>query len=278
MAKTHNKKRNIGIIYDQMISSLCESYIENDIDKSKKIIKIIKENFRKGTQLQKELQFFNSFLKIRGLTENLSSAIISEAKQASRTHFDKDQLELEKSKLIKQLNYAFGKGVIFEKKVKNYKTYATIQTLLNEWRSEDSNFSETVKYEIKLNEWLTSKEEVIVENKDYDNIDKVTLKIMSNKFNEKYKGLTENQADLISKYVSSKENDDSEIISYFREIKNKTLSLLENYKSSCDSSYVLTKYDTIYNNVKTLNENNITDDNLKKFLTVSKLQDELTGE
>lgn len=278
MAKTHNKKRNIGIIYDQMISSLCESYIENDIDKSKKIIKIIKENFRKGTQLQKELQFFNSFLKIRGLTENLSSAIISEAKQASRTHFDKDQLELEKSKLIKQLNYAFGKGVIFEKKVKNYKTYATIQTLLNEWRSEDSNFSETVKYEIKLNEWLTSKEEVIVENKDYDNIDKVTLKIMSNKFNEKYKGLTENQADLISKYVSSKENDDSEIISYFREIKNKTLSLLENYKSSCDSSYVLTKYDTIYNNVKTLNENNITDDNLKKFLTVSKLQDELIGE
>ena len=278
MAKTHNKKRNIGIIYDQMISSLCESYIENDIDKSKKIIKIIKENFRKGTQLQKELQFFNSFLKIRGLTENLSSAIISEAKQASRTHFDKDQLELEKSKLIKQLNYSFGKGVIFEKKVKNYKTYATIQTLLNEWRSEDSNFSETVKYEIKLNEWLTSKEEVIVENKDYDNIDKVTLKIMSNKFNEKYKGLTENQADLISKYVSSKENDDSEIISYFREIKNKTLSLLENYKSSCDSSYVLTKYDTIYNNVKTLNENNITDDNLKKFLTVSKLQDELIGE
>ena len=47
MAKTHNKKRNIGIIYDQMISSLCESYIENDIDKSRKFIKIIKESFRK---------------------------------------------------------------------------------------------------------------------------------------------------------------------------------------------------------------------------------------
>ena len=102
MAKTHNKKRNIGIIYDQMISSLCESYIENDLTKSRKIIKIIKESFKKGSQLQKELQFFNSFLKMRGLSENLSSAIISEAKQASRSHFDKEQLELEKSKLIKE--------------------------------------------------------------------------------------------------------------------------------------------------------------------------------
>ena len=278
MAKTHNKKRNIGIIYDQMISSLCESYIENDIDKSRKFIKIIKESFRKGSQLQKELQFFNSFLKMRGLSENLSSAIISEAKTASRTHFDKDQLELEKSKLIKQLNYTFGKGVIFEKKVKNYKTYATIQTLLNEWRSEESNFSETVKYEIKLNEWLTSEEEVIVENKDFDNIDKVTLKLMNSKFNEKYKGLTENQANLISKYVTSKESNNEEIVSYFRSIKEETLDLLENYKTSCDSLYVLTKYDTIYDNIKSLNENKITDDNLKKFLTVSKLQDELLGE
>ena len=278
MAKTHNKKRNIGIIYDQMISSLCESYIENDIDKSRKFIKIIKESFKKGSQLQKELQFFNSFLKMRGLSENLSSAIISEAKTASRTHFDKDQLEIEKSKLIKQLNYTFGKGVIFEKKVKNYKTYATIQTLLNEWRSEESNFSETVKYEIKLNEWLTSEEDVIIENKDFDNIDKVTLKLMNSKFNEKYKGLTESQANLISKYVTSKESNDGEIVSYFRSIKEETLDLLENYKISCDSSYVLTKYDTIYDNVKSLNENNITDDNLKKFLTVSKLQDELLGE
>lgn len=278
MAKTHNKKRNIGIIYDQMISSLCESYIENDIYTSRKFIKIIKESFKKGSQLQKELQFFNSFLKMRGLSENLSSAIISEAKTASRTHFDKDQLEIEKSKLIKQLNYTFGKGVIFEKKVKNYKTYATIQTLLNEWRSEESNFSETVKYEIKLNEWLTSEEEVIVENKDFSNIDKVTLKLMNSKFNEKYKGLTESQANLISKYVTSKENNNEEIVSYFKSIKEETLNLLENYKTLCDSSYVLSKYDTIYDNVKSLNENNITDDNLKKFLTVSKLQDELLGE
>ena len=278
MAKTHNKKRNIGIIYDQMISSLCESYIENDLETSKKLLKIIKECFKKGTQLQKELQFFNSFLKMRSLPENLSSEIIREAKTASRSHFDSKQLELEKSKLIKLLNYTFGKGVIFEKKVKNYKMYATIQTLLNEWRNEENNFSETIKYEIKLNEWLTSKEVLIEENKEYDSIDKVTLKIMSNKFNEKYQGLTESQSFLISSYINSKNNNENEITNFFGDLKEETIDLLNKYKTDCNNQYLLNKYNIIYENINSLDESNTSEDNLKKFLTVSKLKDELLGE
>ena len=278
MAKTHNKKRNIGIIYDQMISSLCESYIENDLETSKKLLKIIKECFKKGTQLQKELQFFNSFLKMRSLPENLSSEIIREAKTASRSHFDSKQLELEKSKLIKLLNYTFGKGVIFEKKVKNYKMYATIQTLLNEWRNEENNFSETIKYEIKLNEWLTSKEVLIEENKEYDNIDKVTLKIMSNKFNEKYQGLTESQSFLISSYINSKNNNENEITNFFGDLKEETIDLLNKYRDDCNNQYLLNKYNIIYENINSLDESNTSEDNLKKFLTVSKLKDELLGE
>ena len=76
MTKSHNKKRNIGIIYDQMISTLCESYIENDQESVNQIISIIKESFKKGTQLQKELQFFNSFIKTRSLSNSSSALII----------------------------------------------------------------------------------------------------------------------------------------------------------------------------------------------------------
>ena len=278
MAKTHNKKRNIGIIYDQMISALCESYIDKDIDTTKKMLKIIKESFKKGTQLQKELQFFNSFLKMQDLSENLSSDIIREAKSACKNHFNQKDLDLEKSKLIKLLNYTFGKGKIFERKVKNYTMYATIQTLLNEWRSEDSNFSEVVKYEIKLNEWLTTPREVIAEDNSFNNIDDVTLKIMSEKFNKKYKNLNEDQSFLISNYIKSKNNNNNQIAESFKEIKEETLSLLEQYKSRCDSQYVLNKYKTIKDNIQTLNENIISEENLKRFLTVAKLKDELLGE
>lgn len=279
MTKSHNKKRNIGIIYDQMISTLCESYIKNDQDSVKKIIEIIKENFKKGTQLQKELQFFNSFLKTRDISSSLSAMIISEAKNACRNHFNQEDLDLEKSKLIKQLNYSFGKGKIFEKKVLNYKMYATIQTLLNEWRKDNPDFSDTVTYELKLNEWLTSKENIINEQKStFNDIDDITLKLMNDKFNKKYKNLTETQENLIKNYITSIDTNNNKLVEELINLKESTLHLLNQYKNSCDNKYVLDKCDNIFENINNLDCNNLSEDNLKRFLTAAKLKDELESE
>lgn len=279
MTKSHNKKRNIGIIYDQMISTLCESYIKNDQDSVKKIIEIIKENFKKGTQLQKELQFFNSFLKTRDISSSLSAMIISEAKNACRNHFNQEVLDLEKSKLIKQLNYSFGKGKIFEKKVLNYKMYATIQTLLNEWRKDNPDFSDIVTYELSLNEWLTSKENVINEQKStFNDIDDITLKLMNDKFNKKYKNLTETQENLIKNYITSIDTNNNKLVEELINLKESTLHLLNQYKNSCDNKYVLDKCDNIFENINNLDCNNLSEDNLKRFLTAAKLKDELESE
>ena len=280
MSKTHNKKRNVGIIYDQMITKLCESYVEDDKDSINKIVKIIKENFKKGSQLQKELQFFNSFLKTKNISDSLSTAIVSEAKSACRHHFDQEDLDLEKSKLIKELNYSFGKGKIFETKVNNYTMYATIQTLLNEWREKDNpDFSSITEYEIKLNKWLTRKEENIIEESDYKDIDKITFKIMSNKFNEKYQSnLSDEQSLLINEYITSKENNNSIITEKFVDLKKQTLELLENFKNNSDNQYVLNKWNVVHENVDSLDDNDLSEENLKRFLVVSKLKDELLGE
>jgi hypothetical protein len=48
MAKVHNKKRNIGIIYEQIIQFVCKKIMENDEVTSEKAIKIIKEHFADG--------------------------------------------------------------------------------------------------------------------------------------------------------------------------------------------------------------------------------------
>ena len=47
MAKTHNKKRNIGIIYEQIIQFICKKVMESDEVSSEKAVEIIKENFGK---------------------------------------------------------------------------------------------------------------------------------------------------------------------------------------------------------------------------------------
>ena len=46
MAKrSHNKKRNVGIIYEQLVLKLSEALIENNDTEFRKIKKILKRNY-----------------------------------------------------------------------------------------------------------------------------------------------------------------------------------------------------------------------------------------
>ena len=47
MPKTHNKKRNIGIIYEQVIQHVCKKAMENNEHEAEVGINIIKEFFKK---------------------------------------------------------------------------------------------------------------------------------------------------------------------------------------------------------------------------------------
>ena len=277
MAKVHNKKRNIGIIYEQVIQYICNRLLENDEEVAKKGINIIKESFKEGTQLNKEYRLFKALATTKNVSEHLASSIISEAKKACNYHFDNKLLEEEKSSLIHSLNYAFGKGVIFEENVKNYRIYATIQTLLNEWRNPSNNFDRITEFEIKLHESLTEKK-VIEESREYENIkfDKMTYGIMKKIFDEKYNRiLSESQKELIQYYTN---NEDNKLIEHCKKIKTDTVSELDRYITSCDNEIVKSKYRGVKNNVESINENNIDKITLKKLLTVSKLKEELSGE
>ena len=277
MAKVHNKKRNIGIIYEQVIQYICNRLLENDEEVAKKGINIIKESFKEGTQLNKEYRLFKALATTKNVSEHLASSIINEAKKACNHHFDNKLLEEEKSSLIHSLNYAFGKGVIFEENVKNYRIYATIQTLLNEWRNPSNNFDRITEFEIKLHESLTEKK-VIEESKEYENIkfDKMTYGIMKKIFDEKYNRiLSESQKELIQYYTN---NEDNKLIEYCKKIKTDTVSELDRYIASCDNEIVKSKYRGVKNNIESINENNIDKITLKKLLTVSKLKEELLGE
>ena len=278
MAKVHNKKRNIGIIYEQVIQYICNRLLEKDEDIAKKGISIIKESFKEGTQLNKEYRLFKALATTKNVSDHLASSIINEAKKACNYHFDNKKLEIEKSALIKKLNYTFGKGVIFEENIKDYKTYATIQTLLNEWRDPTDSFDRTTEFEIKLHESLTEKKELIQESKEYQNIkfDKITYGLMKKIFNEKYNSiLSESQKEIIHHYTN---NNDKELLESCKKIKNETLSDLDRYIKSCDNKIVRDKYENVRSNILLINENSVDKTNLKKFLTLSKLKEELSGE
>jgi hypothetical protein len=242
---------------------------------------IIKENFKKNTQLHRELKFFNALIQTRGIDPSLATSIINEAKSACQRHFSNEDLEKEKSVLIKSLNYSFGKGNLFESKVKNYKMLATVQTLLNEWRkASEADFEITTQYEKILHEWMTSQEEVIQEERLVEpNIDELTFRMMNERFNKKYETLlNEDQKKIIRLFIESKNKDDSELVEQFEEIKVKSTRLLEGFKLKCDSAILLENYQQIKQNINKLDTNLTTEDNLKKFLTLCKLNEELKGD
>lgn len=277
MSKFHNKKRNIGIIYEQIIKFISLQLLENKKNEANIAINIIKKYFKEGTQLNKEYKLFKALATTNNVSDNLATSIISEAKRACNYHFDNKQLEIEKSNLIKDLNYSFGKGFIFEQDINNYKTYATIQTLLNEWRDiENSDFERKTEFEIKLHENLTKKQEIQITNNHLNEnikIDKLTFNLMKKIFDEKYNNnLNDNQKQMIH-YYTNNENDN--LILKFKSIKENSLKNLNDYIENCDNKIIKTKYTNVINNIKTLNENNISKDNLKKFLTLSKLNKEL---
>ena len=274
MSRSHNKKRNVGIIYEQIINFICNSLIEENKANAEKATQIIENHFKKETQLYKEYKLFKALATTNNVSDQLASSIIQEAKKACNSMFNSETLEKEKSFLIKDLNYQLGKGVIFEEKVKNYRIYATIQTLLNEWRENTNNFDKTTEYEIKLHESLTTNNEE--KNKSFQKVDPLTYKIMNKMFNEKYNTLlNENQQYLISKFIKE---DEENLTKEYSSLKKTCLNILESYISNCKNSILIEKNKLIKNKILNLNENNLSKENLQKFLIVSKLKEELLGE
>ena len=59
----------------------------------------------------------------------LAARILSEAKKAAQDH-DAKKLRSEKSNLIREINHNLVEGSsLYSRKIKDYRTYATIQTL-----------------------------------------------------------------------------------------------------------------------------------------------------
>lgn len=276
MNRVHNKKRNIGIIYDQIINFTCSNILEENNSRAEDALNIIKKHFRNSDQLKKEYKLFKALATTRGVSDQLAYSIINEAKKACNEMFDSEKLEKEKSLLIKDLNYSFGKGKIFEEKVKNYRIYATIQTLLNEWRSNNLNFDLSTEYEIKLHQYLISQNSLNESLKSLPKVDKLTYNIMKEMFDKKYNSiLTENQQNLITLFINE---DDEQLMKEFKNIKAESISKLNKYFTKCNNSILLEKKENIFSKITNLSEDLTNRNNIEKYLTIIKLTNEISGE
>ena len=279
MGKSHNKKRNVGIIYELLLRNISNALIKNDKRSAKKALNIIETRFSKSTELYKEFRLFNALAKSTVSDTSVAAAILTEAKNAAR-RCDTRRLNSEKSLLIRDINHNLKDDSFYHRRVPEYKTYATIQTLLNEWRLADmSDLSKTIQFESKVVEWLIKQDKVTVNVEDMKNpnIDSLVVKIMSEKINKKYGGkLGDLQRHLLKEYVFSLTDDkDDRIRLVLNDIKDSTILDLDSLKNSTSNSVILEKIDLVRSKIYSENLEKIDDDSISRFLVLINLRKEI---
>ena len=187
MAKTHNKKRNVGVIYEVLIKYIAECMVEKRDSDRKVASRIVRKYFSQGTEIFKEYRLFKSLTETTVSTPSVAGSILIEAKRASRS-FNNQKLKKEKSNLIREINYQLDSKKLYGIRVQNYRLYATIQTALNEWRKDvPDDIQKLAEYENKITSWLVaekaSTDPCFDEKKD---VDSFVVRIMAEKFNDRY--------------------------------------------------------------------------------------------
>ena len=278
MSKSHNKKRNVGIIYEQLLRTMADALISDETEKYQTTLKIIRTHFAPGTQLYREFRLFNALVKTTVDKESLATRILQEAKVAA-LGFDRDQLRKEKAALIKDINYSLSDPRFYSQRINEYREYATIQTLLNDWRSSSpTNLSRVADYENKVcNFLLTEKNDQSLSVLRDDNVSGLTVRLMTEKFNNRYgQQLNDDQQMLIREYVfSTQRGETAQFRGYLNELKQTLTEELEIFSKTCSNQILNEKMDRVSSAVTSLDTSSINDDTVTRFLLVSQLKSEI---
>lgn len=273
MSNQHNKKRNVGIIYEQLLHRASAALIDNDVVTASKCTSIIKKYYRPGTEIFKEFRLFQALINTTVATDSLGARLMQEARRGVHI-FSPQQLEVEKSSLIRDINKTIDDPNFFNQHVKEYKLYATVQTLMNDWRKEEeSNLSRVVMYEHKLLEWMRSEkqEQHTLDDLTTNEVNSLTVKVMNEKFEKKWGDkLNESQKSLLRDYIHGKVDENM-----LESIKKRAVRGLSRLKESTDSQVILEKLDDVRKSVESADVKSLDDDGIVRFMQITQLYQEL---
>jgi len=280
-ARPHNKKRNTGVIYEQLLKSVSKCLVEGDRKRAQVCLNIIERHFRQGTELYREFRLFNALANAEISSSPVAAVIITEARDAAR-QADRGQLESEKGRLIAEINRSLGQD-FYDTHFDRYREYATIQVLLNSWRTPNTDLSAVFDYERKLvSGMLQEKKTVLPEEispEHQGDISSLVVSIMTEKLNSKFSTtLTDQQRQIIKEYVFSPPgSDQTSLKKIMSEIKRQAVRDLDDYTSREMNEYITSRAGDVKLMLESLDADVIDDEAVVKFLTASKLSQEISG-
>ena len=276
--KSHNKKRNVGIIYEQLVFKLSKALVENDKKTFEDTKTLIKKYFRKGTELYKEYRLLNSLVETEIKERSVIPTILEETKRATY-RINVRKLNLEKSKLIRSINETFGKS-FYSTRVSNYRDLATVDLLLNEFKNGSNGDHKTLlEYSDKVtNILLRPKPKSDINQLKDPEINSLVVKIMREKFNKSYsKNLSGQQMNLISEWIVNGTSD--RLVSDLKGTQSICLSAIKDYRNNCDNDFVLESLSDVQQSIVSVDFNEIlTENHILKAMTMHEIINELSGD
>ena len=119
MKLKHNKKRNTAFLYEVLVRNLTKAILEQNSPLKKRIIGVVKEHFKRSSELKKQLNIYNSLMESDSLHPFIAEKIVHEAKQLHE-ELDEKKIFDEQSSLINKINKSISKDA-FNIFIPNYK-------------------------------------------------------------------------------------------------------------------------------------------------------------
>ena len=277
MKVKHSKYKNTGILFELLTRQLTSDTIAGTRPKS---LDILKKYFNSKTELLKEYKIYHTIATKKFNSEGKANILIDTLTEAFK-RLNKTKLRREKYNLIKEIKNTYNVTNFFNSKINNYKIMASIFNLLE---NKEASPISIVNSKLTLLENITGKKINTDSNKKtliekFSKTDKdtrlLTYKVLLEKFNNKYKGLANNQKLLLQEYVNSVSNSPALKLYINEEIK-KIKKTLVNYSKKIKDKAVVIKLNETKNLIKPLcKKSSVHDDNVSNLLNYYKLVNEL---
>jgi hypothetical protein len=186
-------------------------------------IDIIKKYFGKNTELSQELNLYNSLLKEHRFKTEASAYEYIRMIKSAHDKINQNSLRRQRYNLVKEISEKFKFEDISKIHINNYKVLASINMIFEHAESDNPLQLMECKRVIASNTLLTEntniKKDSVIEKFQTQSKDMrlLTYKLLVDKFNEKYSGLTEDQKHLLNKYVTNV-NDTTMLREYVQKI------------------------------------------------------------
>lgn len=228
---SHSKYRNSGILFELLVRKITSEMIS---EQNSNAVNILKRYFT-GTEIAKENRLYQTLLKNQNLTEGKANSVISTISSLSKK-LDRSKLAREKYNLIKEIKASYDIEDFFKASIDNYKTLASIYTLIESNFVEDPSPQLIVSSKSNLLDYLIENKEseedtIATELASMDKGERfLVYKVMLENFNKKYHDLGDEQKLILKTYVNNISNSPA-----LKEFINKKFtklkqSLLENQK------------------------------------------------